>query len=92
MNNTKTERGFALSEFVDRNGEACSLQKSSSAIEDSIWLGITNPDVKICIKGIGWRKVEMPEDALISGRMHLNQEQVAELIPHLQRFVETGEV
>ena len=36
----KTCRGFDLIEFEDDNGEKCSLQKSSSALEDKIWLGI----------------------------------------------------
>ena len=36
----KTIRGFAYYEFKDSNGEKCSLQMSSSACEDKIWLGI----------------------------------------------------
>ncbi len=34
-----TQRGFALVEFTDRNGEACTLQASSIATEDIVWLG-----------------------------------------------------
>ena len=34
-----TARGFAIREFEDRNGIACSIQKSSVATEDLIWLG-----------------------------------------------------
>lgn len=41
----KTERGFALCEFVDRYGEACSIQKSSLATEDCIWLGTNSVGV-----------------------------------------------
>lgn len=68
MHIKKTQRGFDLIEFVDHYGAACSLQKSSLATEDCIWLG-TN-----------------------TNRMHLTQEQVSQLLPELQSFVETGEL
>ena len=35
-----TNRGFALAQFKDRNGQDCSLQKSSLAFEDAIWFGV----------------------------------------------------
>lgn len=35
-----TERGFAIVEFTDRYKFSCSLQKSSLATEDCIWLGV----------------------------------------------------
>lgn len=35
-----TNRGFDITSFKDNNGEQCSLQKSSSAIQDKIWLGV----------------------------------------------------
>jgi len=35
-----TARGFACAEFTDANGQACSLQKSSWAAEEAIWLGV----------------------------------------------------
>jgi len=35
----KTDRGFAIVEFTDRYGNPCSLQGSSLATEDAIWLG-----------------------------------------------------
>ena len=37
---TTTERGFALYEFRDRYNRECSLQRSSIATEDCIWLGV----------------------------------------------------
>jgi hypothetical protein len=40
MDFTTTQRGFAVSDFRDRYGAKCSLQKSSLASEDAIWLGI----------------------------------------------------
>lgn len=35
-----TKRGFALIEFKDQYGAACSLQKSSLATADCVWLGV----------------------------------------------------
>jgi hypothetical protein len=35
----KNERGFEYSEFTDYNGQKCSIQKSSIASDDAIWLG-----------------------------------------------------
>lgn len=38
---TKTQRGFTLIKFDDLYTQSCSLQKSSLATEDAIWLGVT---------------------------------------------------
>lgn len=101
---TKTHRGFALIEFRDRYDLPCSLQKSSIATEDCIWLGVSEVTPKImasdAIKlGIptggqttGWIDVVLPEEVSLSSRMHLTQEMAAALIPVLQKFVETGEL
>lgn len=35
----RTQRGFALYEFTDLYGASCSIQKSSLATKDAIWLG-----------------------------------------------------
>ncbi len=40
-----TMRGFWRAEFKDRYGCACSLQESSLATEDAIWLGVDGEDV-----------------------------------------------
>lgn len=87
-----TSRGFACGEFTDQYGEACSIQKSSLATDDCIWLGINDVQPKTLIKGEGWKDIELPTDALCSGRMHLTREMAADLIPLLQKFVETGEL
>ncbi len=39
MNVTMTTRGFERIDFADRNGDACSLQQSSLAGGEHIWLG-----------------------------------------------------
>ncbi len=99
----KTGRGFNLAEFEDTYGAKCSLQKSSSAMEDKIWLGVNDADPKIMVSkarkyGLepqgenGWMPYPIPEEVLLNTRMHLNREQVAALLPYLQRFVETGEI
>ena len=93
-----TERGFVLYEFVDRYDEQCSLQESSLAEEACIWLGISPVQLKV----FGWhpeyparcRDMTEAEAANIHahGRMHLTQEQAADLIPLLQHFVDTGQL
>lgn len=72
----RTERGFALGEFLDRYGQRCSIQKSSAAAFDVIWLG-----VDINFRGEG-----------VHCRMHLNRLQAARLLPLLRNFVRTGEL
>ena len=81
MQRNVTQRGFTSYDFADLYEAACSVQKSSLATEDAIWLGVDRPpyDVKTGEAG-SW------------GRMHLNREQVAELLPLLQAFVETGDL
>ncbi|EES51170.1 hypothetical protein NE172_01985 [Clostridium botulinum] len=43
-------------------------------------------------EGTGWVAYPIPEDVLLSTRMHLTRGQVKELIPILQKFVDTGEI
>jgi hypothetical protein len=78
----KTDRGFTIVEFTDGNDTHCSLQKSSVATEDMIWLGRDEIDPKELIPGEGW----------ISTRMHLTQNQVKALLPFLIKFVKTGDI
>lgn len=73
----KSERGFSFVEFTDLYGAECSLQKSSLATEDAIWFGVD-------INGSG--------ENLHRGRMHLSRVQVAELLPLLQHFADTGKL
>lgn len=85
--------------FVDDYGHKCSLQLSPVVTKNRcIWLGVDKP----VIMEIGWHP-DFPErfrklskkrrnKLYASGRMHLTREQVAELLPHLQHFIETGEL
>lgn len=104
MDIRKTERGFGIVEFQDANGKNCSLQKSSSAMEDKIWLGVCDANPLIMVskakqygltppaEGVGWIPYPIPEDVLLTTRMHLNREQVRELLPYLIEFIQHGEL
>lgn len=90
MHFSTTERGFAIARFFDRYGEACSLQKSSLATEDCIWLGCHDLNLRR-LTDEGWRPVT--ETGLIGNtRMHLTREMVARLLPVLEHFVKTGDL
>ena len=87
-----TGRGFARFDFQDCYGVECSIQKSSLATEDAIWFGCNEADPKEMVPGRGWLPIPMPLSYIANTRMHLTREQMAELLPILQRFVETGEI
>lgn len=88
----KTQRGFTIGEFTDVYGEKCSIQKSSLATEDAIWLGVDSPKLTIFENEQMGRYIttEMPKTFSVSSRMHLTQKQVKELLPYLIHFAETG--
>ena len=71
-----TARGFLRADFTDLYDVECSIQESSLATDNAIWLG-----------RIGWYE-EPPWKRWYW--MHLNREQVAMLIPVLEYFVENG--
>jgi hypothetical protein len=72
----KTERGFKFCLFKDYYGVECSIQQSSIATDDCIWIGAN----------------EVRGEVTGNNRMHLSREQIASLIPILQRFVDTGDL
>jgi len=90
----KTERGFGVLEFDDQHGTECSVQDSSLATDDCIWLGSNDIGLKHFTKEFGWQDIElgwsMESHYVGNNRMHLTKEQVADLIPYLQHFVEHG--
>ncbi len=98
-----TPRGFAYVEGTDRYGYKFTLQKSSLASEDAIWFGVddVSPQIMACDAAscgvstaeiTGWVPFPIPEAVSLYSRMHLTRAQVAELLPVLQRFVDTGEI
>lgn len=102
----RTNRGFVLGLFTDLYGAECSIQKSSLATDDAIWLGINDPKPQIMksqaeAHGLpldpkeevsGWMPYPIHKDVQMTTRMHLSRELVEQLLPILQRFVETGEI
>ena len=96
MNKQFTQRGFGYYEFTTDDGDTATVKKSSSAMKDYIWIGAKNLKVKHFKADQGWNDIVYPnsiEELYVGNeRLHLNQEQVAELIPILQKFVDTGEI
>lgn len=95
----KTQRGFAIGEFTDRNGVKCSLQESSEMYDEGlIWLGCNDIELKRFVPGEGWSDVPLEHNPphgichSANTRMHLTQSMVRELLPALQYFAETGEL
>jgi hypothetical protein len=88
------QRGFQTGEFTDRYGEMCSIQKSSIATDDCIWLGIDNPDLIVYEDENKGKYIvtKMPPNFSVSSRMHLTREMVADLLPLLTNFAQTGEL
>ncbi len=92
MKKEYTCRGFSYIGFKDVNNVSCSLQKSSVATEDLIWLGCNKAEPKTLIRNKGWVPITIPKEYVANTRMHLSREQVAKLLPNLVKFVETGEL
>lgn len=88
----ETERGFLKGDFEDRYGHSCSIQESSLATEDCIWLGINDADPQILVPGHGWSPYSIPEDVLLTTRMHLDRENVEELVKTMQYWLDNGEL
>lgn len=102
----KTARGFELQYFKDDYDEICSIQESSAwephiwlgvhdpkasiRYKDAISLGLNLEKKYPETNEEGWCDYPIPDDVLISSRMHLNQEQAKELADKLLYFYETG--
>lgn len=89
----KTERGFDVITFTDFYDKECTIQKSSLATDDAIWLGAAEIGLRHFRPGQGWVDVDLgSEHYVANNRMHLTREQVQDLLPFLQKFAETGEL
>jgi hypothetical protein len=73
---------------VDSYGLDCSIEKSN--FTDCIWLGVTNPVIKKSDPKLGLFEVKLPDDCEILTRLSRNQ--VNDLLPYLQHFVDTGDL
>ena len=103
MTKHKTARGFPFISFKDFYERDCSVQISSLADEMCIWVGLDGAEPKVLAKnaakyGIktnettGWVPFPVPDEVLLSTKMHLNTKQVKDLIKVLQKWVDTGEI
>ena len=90
MRKEKTNRGFSFRKFKDANGVECSMQKSSLATKDCIWLGCEEIGLKHFKAGSGGKNVPKPfsyeEHWVANNRMHLTRAQVKKLLPYLQKL------
>lgn len=100
----RTARGFELLEFKDRYGTPCSLQASSLAEYEkpgtsAVWLGPDDAAPKVLASqarnlGVdtaertGWVPYPLQPGVSLTTRMHLDREQVAALILHLQSWLD----
>ena len=98
-----TGRGFRIYEFEDRNNHKCTIQKSSIATEQAIWLGLESASpmllhgdaTKLGIEhneNSGWVEYPIPDEVSLNTRMHLTQEQARELGKMLLHFADSGEL
>lgn len=86
----KTSRGFTIYHFTDYNDNPCSLQESSLATDDGIWLGVDDPKPKVLMPKEGWVDYPIPPNVSFATRMHLTKEQAKALVEKLQTFIDTG--
>ena len=88
----QTQRGFTKGKFTDYNSINCSIQESSLATDDCIWLGIDVPRLTVFEDASMGKYIEtdLPKNWSVDSRMHLTRQQVSDLLPLLQRFVDTG--
>ena len=85
----KTERGFGRYMFKDTYENQCSIQKSSIATEDRIWIGFDDLNLYDKISG---KPVKAPDNVSAFTRMHINREQAKAIVEVLNTFIETGDI
>ena len=102
---TETQHGFIKLLFKDSYDNLCSLQESSNAEDDFIWLGIENAEPLIMEQDAvklgliskdrptaGWVDYPIPEEVLLHTRMHLSKEQATILGLKLLHFGTSGDI
>ena len=98
-----TSRNFRFYEFKDSYGFDCTIQKSSLATSDCIWLGLQSASAKVLHgdatrlgidhdKTCGWVDYPIPEEVSLNTRMHLTREQAGDLSRMLAYFSSVGEL
>ena len=108
MKKSYTNRGFGHIEVELRHGEQLSIQKSSLATENAIWMGAAEENVKAFIPSeerapyFDWVDIDVRElikmkhsrvDGIVTNtRVEITQEKMKELLPIFKHFAETGEL
>ena len=103
LKKTKTERGFSYATFADGNDTLCSIQRSSIATQEAIWVGCAKPNAMIMARdaaahGVeteqrgGWVPYPIPDAVILDTRMHLTRKQAGQLAVVLAQFAETGTI
>lgn len=90
--NEDEEISYYYGRFDDYYKKECSIQMSSLATVEAIWLGVEDPSPKKLIPGKGWVDVPLEDGVSTYTRMHLSRNQVKQLLPVLQHFARTGEL
>ena len=87
---------------------ACIVENEDGTVDDPlgwVWLGVDDADPKVMKSkarelGLqlppgevsGWMPYPIPDDVLLTTRMHLNEEQVRGLVERLQTWLDTGQL
>lgn len=100
-----TCRGFNRYIFKDFYNNQCSVQESSSAGVQQIWIGIDDADPKIMASDAnrleipnltgetrGWIPFQIPDEVLLSTRMLLDREQARHIGMMLLNYAKTGKL
>ena len=101
MKREYTPTGFVRLAFTDRYDQTCSVQESSLATEEALWVGLDDADPKVMAahaasvgvhttETTGWVPYPIPDIVLLKTRMHLTRPQAAELAAVLAHFADTG--
>lgn len=97
----KTGRGFDVLEFQDFYDAECSVQESSLADKQCVWVGVNDAKPQILASraasyGVtttettGWIPYPIPEGVLLTTRMHLTRGQARKLASVLDYFADYG--
>jgi hypothetical protein len=86
---TKNWRGQSVVAFHDEDGKFCSLQKTTER-GSFVFFGCNEPIDKIG-EALDIDETGVMNNPKITTRMHLSRAQVRVLLPHLTKFVHTGD-
>ena len=96
-------RGFRFYEFLDSYNTPCTIQKSSTAVPECLWLGLNQAEPRVLhgdakklglatVATYGWVDYPLPEEVHIPTRMHLTRDQAKQLANMLLHFASSGDL